>query len=87
MRIEQMLADSFISSTVVKSAALKTSNAVTRTSKAIGALDHEIKGRAKTDEATSRLMTAPGVRPMCAKTVQALAPPMEEFSNGREFAA
>ena len=52
----------------------------------IGALDHEIKGRAKTDEATSRLMTAPGVGPMCATTIQAFAPPMEEFSNGREFA-
>ena len=52
-----------------------------------GALDHEIKGQAKTDEATSRLMTVPGVRPMCATTVQAFAPPMEEFYNGREFAA
>ena len=87
MRIDQILAESFISSTVVKSAALKTSNAVTRTSKAIGALDHEIKGQAKTDEATSRLMTVPGVGPMCATTIQAFAPPMEEFSNGREFAA
>lgn len=48
----------------------------------IGALDHEIKGRAKTDEATSRLMTTPGVGPMCATTIQAFAPPMEEFSNG-----
>ena len=53
----------------------------------IGALDHEIKGRAKTDEATSRLMTTPGVGPMCATTIQAFALPMEEFSNGREFAA
>lgn len=53
----------------------------------IVALDHEIKGRAKTDEATSRLMTIPGVGPMCATTIQAFAPPMEEFSNGREFAA
>ena len=53
----------------------------------IVALDHEIKGRAKTDEATSRLMTVPGVGPMCATTIQAFAPPMEEFSSGREFAA
>lgn len=53
----------------------------------ISALDHEIKGRAKTDEATPRLMTIPGVGPMCATTIQAFAPPMEEFSNGREFAA
>jgi len=53
----------------------------------IMALDREIKGRAKTDEATSRLMTIPGVGPMCATTIQAFAPPMEEFSNGREFAA
>ena len=36
MRIDQILAESYIYSTVVKSAALKTSNAVTRTSKAIG---------------------------------------------------
>lgn len=53
----------------------------------IVALDHEIKSRAKTDETTSRLMTIPGVGPMCATTIQAFAPPMEEFSNGREFAA
>ena len=52
----------------------------------IGALDHEIKGQAKTDEATSRLMTVPGVGPICATTIQAFAPPMEKFSNGREFA-
>ena len=43
--------------------------------------------QAKTDEATSRLMTVPGVGPMCATTIQAFAPPMEKFSNGREFAA
>lgn len=53
----------------------------------IEVLDHEIKRRAKTDEATSRLMTIPGIGPMCATTIQAFAPPMEEFSNGREFAA
>ena len=52
----------------------------------IGALGHEIKSQTKTDEATSRLMTVPGVRPMCATTVQAFAPPMEEFSNERDFA-
>ena len=32
-------------------------------------------------------MTVPKVGPMCATTVQAFAPPMEEFSNGCEFAA
>ena len=32
-------------------------------------------------------MTTTGVGPMCATTIQAFAPPMEEFSNGREFAA
>ena len=52
-----------------------------------GARNHEIKGEAKTDEATSRLLTASGVGPMFATTVQAFAPPMEEFYNGREFAA
>ena len=46
-----------------------------------------IQHRAKTDEGTSRLMTISGVGPMCATTIQAFAPPMEEFSNGREFAA
>ncbi|MCK5444489.1 MAG: IS110 family transposase [Rhodospirillaceae bacterium] len=53
----------------------------------IGVLDKEIQHRAKTDEGTSRLMTIPGVGPMCATTIQAFAPPMEEFANGREFAA
>lgn len=53
----------------------------------ITTLDGEIRRRAKTDLATSRLMTIPRVGPMCATTIQAFAPPMEEFENGREFAA
>ena len=53
----------------------------------IAALDVEIRHRAKTDETVSRLMTIPGVGSMCATTIQAFAPSMEEFANGRAFAA
>jgi len=60
---------------------------ITHYDKRIAVLDKEIKHRAKTDAGTSRLMTIPGVGPMCTTTIQAFAPPMEEFSNGRDFAA
>ena len=34
-----------------------------------------------------RLMTIPGVGPICAMAVHAFAPPMESFGYGRDFAA
>jgi len=53
----------------------------------IAALDREIAGRAKADDVARRLMTVPGIGPLIATAIEALAPPPETFRSGRDFAA
>lgn len=53
----------------------------------ISVLDREIARRAKEDEAARRLMTIPGIGPIAATAILALAPPIETFRKGRDFAA
>jgi transposase len=53
----------------------------------IAALDAEISARAKADDTARRLMSVPGIGPLIATAVEALAPPAETFSSGRDFAA
>lgn len=53
----------------------------------IADLDREIARRAREEEAARRLMTIPGIGPIAATAILALAPPMETFSKGRDFAA
>jgi transposase len=53
----------------------------------IDALEKEIKVRSAQDENAARLMSMPGIGPICAMAIQAFAPPMESFGNGRDFAA
>lgn len=50
-------------------------------------LDKEIARRAREDEDARRLMTIPGVGPIAATAICALAPPAETFARGRDFAA
>ncbi len=50
-------------------------------------LDKEIARRAREDEAARRLMTIPGIGPIAATALLALAPPVEGFARGRDFAA
>jgi transposase len=50
-------------------------------------LDREIAARAKADEVARRLMTVPGIGPLVATAIEALAPPPETFRSGRDFAA
>jgi transposase len=50
-------------------------------------LDLEIARRAKEDDLARRLMSVPGVGPVIATAVAALAPPPETFRRGRDFAA
>ena len=50
-------------------------------------LDAEIAARAKADEVARRLMTVPGIGPLIATAIEALAPPAETFRSGRDFAA
>jgi transposase len=53
----------------------------------IAALDREIAARARSSEAARRLMTIPGVGPVTATAMVALAPPASTFRRGRDFAA
>ncbi|MFL5479803.1 MAG: IS110 family transposase [Gemmatimonadaceae bacterium] len=50
-------------------------------------LDREIAKRAREDETARRLMTIPGIGPITATALLALAPPPETFRKGRDFAA
>ncbi|MBA1159171.1 IS110 family transposase [Microvirga mediterraneensis] len=53
----------------------------------IAGLDQEVARRAKENETARRLMTIPGVGPVTAVALAALAPPAETFKRGRDFAA
>ena len=53
----------------------------------IATLDAEIAARAKQDDVARRLMSVPGIGPVIATAITALAPPAETFSKGRDFAA
>jgi transposase len=53
----------------------------------IDVLDYEIKKRAREDEVARRLMTIPGIGPIAATAIAALAPPPEHFRRARDFAA
>lgn len=53
----------------------------------ISELDQEIARRAREDVIAKRLMTIPGVGPITATAIAALAPQVETFTKGRDFAA
>lgn len=53
----------------------------------IAVLDREIAAWAKADPVAKRLMTIPGVGPVVATALVALAPPASTFRRGRDFAA
>lgn len=53
----------------------------------IAILDREIAARAKADETAKRLMTIPGIGPVAATALVALAPAANTFRRGRDFAA
>jgi transposase len=50
-------------------------------------LDIEIARRAREEETARRLMTVPGIGPITATALTALAPAPENFKRGRDFAA
>lgn len=53
----------------------------------IAELDKEIARRAREDEVARRLMTIPGIGPIAATAIAALAPAAATFKRGRDFAA
>ena len=50
-------------------------------------LDAEVAHRAKENEVARRLMTVPGIGPLIATAIVALAPPADTFRKARDFAA
>lgn len=50
-------------------------------------LSKRIQRQARSDDTARRLMSIPGVGPICAVALEALAPPAESFTKGRDFAA
>jgi transposase len=50
-------------------------------------LDRQIAARAKADPTARRLMTIPGIGPVAATAIVALAPAADSFRRGRDFAA
>jgi len=58
-----------------------------RLDKQVADLDREVSQRATENETARRLMTIPGVGPVTAVALAALAPPAETFKCGRDFAA
>ena len=60
---------------------------VTSLDEKISLLDKEIARRAKEDEVARRLMSIPGIDPITATAIAALAPPAATFRKGRDFAA
>ncbi|MNC85349.1 Transposase IS116/IS110/IS902 family protein [compost metagenome] len=53
----------------------------------IAVLDREIAARVRQDEMARRLTSVPGIGPVIAAALAALAPPPETFRKGRDFAA
>ena len=53
----------------------------------VAVLDREIAARAKADPVAKRLMTIPGIGPVVATALVAIAPPASTFRRGRDFAA
>jgi transposase len=50
----------------------------------IAVLDKEIARRAREDQVSRRLMTVPGIGPISATAIAALAPPAETFAKARD---
>ncbi len=53
----------------------------------IDALEKELRARLRQDETAARLMTIPGIGPICAAALTTFAPPPGTFAKGRDFAA
>ncbi len=53
----------------------------------IDGLTARLKAAARRDETAKRLMSVPGIGPICAMALTALAPPKESFGKGRDFSA
>lgn len=65
----------------------RTRDLLAELNKRVAVLDREIAQRAKEDEAARRLMPIPGIGPIAAPAIIALASQIETFNKARHFAA
>jgi transposase len=66
---------------------IELAKAIAKMEAHIAAFDARLKKQAATDEASRRLMKIPGVGPVAAGTIRALAGDVKRFRSGRDFAA
>lgn len=71
----------------VRSVCMVLLDTLTMLDRQIALLDKEIVRRSREDAVARRLMTIPGIGPITATAITALAPPSETFAKGRDFAA
>ncbi|QFT01655.1 Transposase (plasmid) [Labrenzia sp. THAF191b] len=72
---------------VARAALSYSTDSLLRLEDQVRELDRKIADLAKADETAQRLMTIPGIGPLIAVAMAALAPPPETFRRGRDFAA
>ena len=86
-KLAALLADPSAVPEAVRSVCMVLLGSLAVLDKQIALLDKEIARRAREDEVARRLMTIPGVGPITATAIAALAPPPGTFAKGRDFAA
>ena len=85
-RLQEAAAEASLPADVVDVTEMLLSQ-IAQLSDRIQALEARIRTRTPDNESAARLMAIPGIGPICAAAVEAFAPPMEGFRQGRDFAA
>lgn len=86
-KLRALLADRSAVPEGVRSVCIALLDALAMFDQQIALLDKEIMRRSREDAVARRLMTIPGIGPITATAITALAPPSETFAKGRDFAA
>ncbi len=86
-RLADLLADPSTVPEGVRAVCMVLLDSLALLDRQIALLDKEIMRRSREDEVARRLMTIPGIGPITATAITALAPPPGTFAKGRDFAA
>jgi transposase len=86
-RLADLLADPSTVPEGVRAVCMVLLDSLALLDRQIALLDKEIVRRSREDEVARRLMTIPGIGPITATAITALAPPPGTFAKGRDFAA
>jgi transposase len=86
-KLAALLADPSAAPLGVRSVCMLLLDSLATLDRQIAELDKEIARRSREDPVARRLMTIPGIGPITATAILALAPPSGTFAKGRDFAA